>query len=532
MHLHLKLTGLKKPSTFLANHLIHMYGSCGDCVGARKVFDTMSNRNLYSWNNMLSGYAKMGMMKPARKLFDKMPERDVISWNTMVIGYAQTGQRDLAVKFFKELRRSSIGYNDFTFGGMLLVCVKATDFKLTQQVHGQVLLAGLSSNVVLASSAVDAYAKSGEIDEARRLFDEMQVKDVLAWTTLVSGYAKYGDMQLARELFDRMPERTPVTWTSLIAGYARNGMGYNALELFSEMMMLRVRPDQFTFSSCLCACASISSLKIGKQLHACMFRANFKPNMIVMSSLIDMYAKCGRLSDARQVFYFISDKQDPILWNTMISSLAQHGLGEDAVRMFNDMLNLGVKPNRVTLVVILSACSHSGLVQEGLKLFTSITNDHGIVPDQEHYACLIDLLGRAGCFDQLMNHLDMMPCGLDNQVLNSLLGVCRIHENAELGGKVAEKLLEMKSQSPAAYVLLSRNFATLGKWELVEEVRRLMNERGVRKEQALSWVETEGKVYTFTASDRSHPLKDAIYANLDQLTALIEEDATSLDTEW
>ncbi|KAF5946965.1 hypothetical protein HYC85_017193 [Camellia sinensis] len=403
VHLHLKLTGLKQPNTFLSNHLINLYCKCGNHVGARKVFDKMSVRNLYSWNNMLSGYVKLGMVKPARRLFDQMPEKDVVSWNTMVIGYAKSGYCDEALRFYRDFRRLSIGFNEFSFAGVLTVCVKLKEL-------------GLSS------------------------------RDVLAWTTLVSGYAKWGDMKLASELFDRMPEKNPVSWTSLIAGYARNNMGNNALELFTKMMLFQIRPDQFTFSSCLCACASIASLKHGKQIHAYLIRSGFKPNAIVVSSLIDMYSKCGCLGVGRQVFDIMGNKQDYVLWNTMISALAQHGCGEEAIQI------------------------HSGLVEEGLTYFQSMTKEHGIVPDQEHYACLVDLLGRAGCFDELMNQLDKMPCKPDGLVWNALLGVCRIHGNLELGRKAAENLIELEPQSSAAYVLLSSIYAALGKWESVEKI--------------------------------------------------------------
>ncbi|KAG6711873.1 hypothetical protein I3842_05G077700 [Carya illinoinensis] len=389
----------------------------------------MSARNLYTWNKMLSGYAKMGMINPAKKLFDKMPEKDIVSWNTMVIAFARSGCCDEAVRFYSELRRQSIGYNEFSL-----------------PVHGQVLIAGFTPNVVISSSVLDAYAKFGEMGYSRRVFDDMSARDVLAWTTLVSGYAKWGDMHSASEMFDRMPEKNPVSWTALIAGYARNGLGYEALELFTKMMMLQIKPDQFTFSSCLCACASLASLKHGKQMHACLIRNNFRPNTIVVSSLIDMYSKCGSLEIGKWVFNL-----------------------------------MGVKPDRTTFVVTLNACSHSGLVQEGLKLFNSMTCDHCIIPDQDHYACLVDILGRAGRFDELMEQLEKMPCKPGDRVLNALLGLCQIHGNIESGRKAAEHLIELEPRSSAAY--------------LVEKLRKLMDERHFMKERAVSWIEIGKEVH-------------------------------------
>ncbi|RVW96681.1 Pentatricopeptide repeat-containing protein [Vitis vinifera] len=464
VHLHLKLTGLKRPGTFLSNHLINMYAKCGKEVEARKVFDKMSARNLYSWNNMLSGYAKLGMIKPARKLFDKMPEKDVVSWNTMVIAHAQCGYWDEALRFYSEFRQLGIQCNGFSFAGVLTVCVKLKEVGLTRQVHGQILVAGFLSNVVLSSSVLDAYVKCGLMGDARKSFDEMSARDVLAWTTMVSGYAKWGDMKSANELFVEMPEKNPVSWTALISG------------------------------SCLCACASIASLKHGKQIHAYLLRINFQPNTIVVSALIDMYSKCGSLGIGRKVFDLMGNKLDVVLWNTTISALAQHGCGEEAIQMLDDMVRSGAKPDKITFVVILNACSHSGLVQQGLNFFESMSCDYGIVPSQEHYACLIDLLGRAGCFEEVMDQLEKMPYKPDDRVWNALLGVCRIHGNIELGRKAAERLIELEPQSSAAYVLLSSIYAVLGRWESVQKVRQLMNERQVKKERAISWLEIENKL--------------------------------------
>ncbi|KAJ7978591.1 Pentatricopeptide repeat-containing protein [Quillaja saponaria] len=530
VHVHLKLTGHKHPTTFLANHLIGMYLKCGNDVEARKVFDKMAVRNIYSWNNMLSGYGKLGMLKPARELFDKMPEKDVISWNTMVIAYAQNGFIDEALRFYRDLRRLTIGYNEFTFAGVLNVCIKLKQLEISRQVHGQVLVAGFLSNVVLSSSIVDAYAKCREMVDARRLFDDMTDRDIFAWTTLVSGYAKWGDLELASELFNQMPQKNSVSWTALIAGYARNCQGHEALDLFRKMIMHRFRPDQYTFSSCLCACASIAALKHGKQIHGFLIRNNVRPNTIVVSSIIDMYSKCGVVETSKQVFNLMGNKQNVVLWNTMISALAQHGYGVEAILMLNDMLRSGVNPDRISFVVILHACSHSGLVQEGLNFFNSMARDHDIVPDEEHHACLIDLLGRAGRFDEILQHLRMMHCRPSDRVWNALLGVCRIHGNIELGKEAAECLIELEPQSSAAYVLLSSIYATLGKWEMVQQVRRLMDQRRVRKERAISWIENESKIHSFTVSDGLHPLKESIFSNLEYLATHME-DASIVDSE-
>ncbi|KAJ8529454.1 hypothetical protein K7X08_036289 [Anisodus acutangulus] len=365
-----------------------------------------------------------------------MPEKDV-SWNTMVIGHAQVGYFNEAIKLYWEFRR-------------------------LRQVHCQVFVVGLFCEY---SSIVDAYAECGKMSDARRLFDAIRVRDVLAWTTLVSGYSRCGDMVSARELFEAMPEKNPVSWTALVAGYSHSGMSIQALELFAKTMKLRVQPDQFTFSSCVSACAGIASLKHGKQIHAFLVNAGFRPNTIVLSSLIDMYSKCGSLEVARRVFDTAYNEHDVVLWNTMLSALAQHGMCEEAIEMFFKMVKVEVKPNRITFVVLLNACSHSGLV--------------------------------AGRFSEVLAQIKKMPCEPDDHIWNALLGVCRIHGNVELGRMAAELLIELDPESPAAYLLLSSIYGVLGMWENVEKVRQPMNERHVRKEQAVSWLEIEHKLLPY-----------------------------------
>ncbi|XP_027909592.1 pentatricopeptide repeat-containing protein At2g21090 [Vigna unguiculata] len=480
IHLHLKLTGFKRPPTLLANHLITMYFSCGDFVQARQVFDKMDDRNLFTWNNMLSGYAKLGMMKQARSFFYRMPHKDYVSWNSMVSGYANRGRFDEALRFYRRFRRLAVGYNEFSFASVLIVSVKLKEFELCRQIHGQVSVVGFLSNVVISSLIIDAYAKCGKMEDARRLFDDMPVRDVRAWTTLVSAYAAWGDMESSAELFSQMPKSNSCSWTSLIRGYSRKCMGHEALGVFREMIKHRVRPDQFTFSTCLLACATIASLKHGKQIHAFLVRNSIKPNTVVISAIVDMYLKCGRLETARRVFNFAGNKQDVELWNTILSTLAHHGYFTEAITMLYNMLRSGVKPNRTTFAVILNASSHSGLVQEGLQLFKSMPSEHGIVPDQQHYAGLTNLFDEAGCLNDSGKDLQMMDSKPDDHV------VCRMRGNIDHGREVAVLLIKLQPQSSAAYELLSSIYAALGKWELVEKTRHILDERQGRKEQAIS----------------------------------------------
>lgn len=353
------------------------------------------------------------------------------------------------------------------------------------------------------------------------------MRDVLAWTTLLHGYGNCGDLVTARTLFDEMPERNPVSWTAMIGGYTRHGHAFEALDLFRGMMSQGVRPDQFTFSSSLSACAAIASLKHGKQIHARLLRTRFNPNAIVLSSLIDMYSKCGDLAGGQRVFDLNDPgKRDTVMWNTMMSAVGQHGLGREAIRMFEEMISAHMKPDVNTFVVLLTACSHSGLVAEGLQLFKSMAESHHIVPEEDHYVCLVDLLGRAGHFEEAMEWLGKTPSRSSARAWNALLGTCTIHWNLPVGREVAELLLKLEPDSSAAYVLLSNIHADAGNWETVEKVRYLMEEKNVRKERAASWIEVDDTIHSFGASDHLHPSKEGIYAALEQLVSQMDDDSS------
>ncbi|KAJ0974297.1 hypothetical protein J5N97_016262 [Dioscorea zingiberensis] len=360
--LHLNLTGLKPfyPSiTHLSNNLLYLFFALRLPDHARNLFDRMSRPNVFSYNAMLAGYARLAMPRAARRLFDRMTVRDVVSWNTLIIALARHDSPSEAVLFYSRLRRSPLGFNAHTFSGLLTACVRLEELRLVQQVHGQVMRVGFLSNLIISSSIVDAYSKCGCVSDAKRLFDEMPIRDVLAWTTLVNGYAKSGDLVNAHKLFDEMPEKNSVSWTALIGG--------------SVLVVVSVLG------------ASVASLKHGTQIHARILRTGFHPNAIVISSLIDMYSKCGNLAGGLRIFDLTGySKRDVVVWNTMMSAVGQHGHGRATIQLFGMMIKVGTIPDSNTFVILLSACSHSGLVEEGLKCFKSMAK-HGVVPKEEHY---------------------------------------------------------------------------------------------------------------------------------------------------
>ncbi|KAL0920457.1 hypothetical protein M5K25_009595 [Dendrobium thyrsiflorum] len=520
----LHFTSLKPvyPShTFLSNHILRLHFLLGRSDRAQDLFGKMPQPNVFSYNTMLAGYVRLGLIAHAVNLFNCMPHRDLVSWNTIILALARTGAAAEAAAFYSRLRSSTLGVNAHTFSALLTACASLADKGLTLQAHGQVLVAGWSYNLVVSSLLVDAYARHGIIKDARKVFDQIPVRDVLAWTAMVSAYAKGGDMGSAQQLFDEMPEKNPVSWTVLIGGYLRNGLAFEALNLFRIMVDDGVQPDQFTFSSCICAASAIASVKHGKQIHARLFRTHFKPNVIVLSSLIDMYSKCGDLEAGRRVFRHSSViRRDVVMWNTIISAVGSHGHGREAIKLFEEMVSIEIKPDSNTFVVLLTACSHSGLVLEGWQFFKSMAEKHGIVPEENHLVCLVDLLGRAGRFQEAMEWLGKEPCKFSSRAWNALLGACKIHGNLQLGEQIAQRLLELGPQSSGSYVLLSNIYAEEGKWMSVENVRQSLQDKGMRKEYATSWIEVDNVVPTVETSTNS-PLKEDIHDILSSNSSLL-----------
>lgn len=465
---------------------------------------------------MIAGYVKFGKLDDALKLFDVMPDRNVVSWNTMIVGLAKSDMCSEAVGLYVRLRGLGLGFSRYSFAGVLIACGKMGEVGLVRQVHGQVLVEGFSLNVVLASSIVDGYAKCGAIEDARRLFDELRVRDVTCWTCMLSGYAKNGGLDAAWELFEDMPVKNSVSWTALIAGHVEHGRVPRALELFAKMVELGFEPDQFTFSSILCACAGLGFIRHGKQIHATLIRTGFVPNAIVWSSLVDMYSKCGCLEAARLVFRCTTSKHNLVLWNTMISALAQHGQGREAIQLYTKMVRLGIKPDDTTFIVVLQACYISSLTEEGRKIFDSMET-FGVTPSKELYACLEDVLGQKGLLEEMETILHSMQCKSDARIWSTFLEWCRLYRNVKLENKAANRLLELEP-SFAFNGALTNVDAELELQDSTRGLRQLKNE-GKTKVYEISWIEVERKMHSFIVQDQLHPMTVEIYEILGHLAA-------------
>lgn len=331
-------------------------------------------------------------------------------------------------------------------------------------------------------------------------------------------YSKCGDVDNARKVFDRMGERDVVSWSSMISGYAHNGYSTETLEFFDLMRVSDVRANRVGLLSSLLACGQLGAMRKGEWLHNYAIRKGFEMDVLVATAIVDMYAKCGSLDLARLVFDRV-DGKDVVCWSAMIMSYGYHGLVKEAITVFDRMVVAGVSPNHATFTGILSACSHSGLLQEGKKYFDSMQSQYGLEPKLNHYTCMVDILGRAGKLNEAQDLMEKMPMDPDSSMLGSLLGACRIYGDLDLGEKVADKIFELDAAHAGYYVLLSNIYAAKLRWNDAARVRKLMVERKIAKVQGFSLIEHGNRIYKFGVDDRSHPESQEICSYLQELTA-------------
>ncbi|XP_057826496.2 pentatricopeptide repeat-containing protein At2g13600 [Cryptomeria japonica] len=501
----------------VASGLIDMYAKCGNIQKARELFDKLSQRDVVSWNAMIAGYTQNGILGDALSLFKQMPGRDVVSWNVIIAGYAQNGLVEKALETFKQIEFAGVKSNSTTFASILPVCTKVGALRNGMDIHQRIIKNGFLSDVVLVSTLTDMYAKCGSIHEARELFEKIPLRDAISWNAMITGYAQNGALDEALRLFKQMPQRDAVSWTAMVSGYAQNGLGEKALETFKEMQLVGIQPDQFTFASILPTCAKMGALEQGIEIHQSTIESGFLSDVVVVSALVDMYAKCGSIQKARKLFDNMNQR-DAVSWNAIIAGYAFHGFHMDAFQLFELMKLSGACPDRISFICVLFACSHAGLVDEGCKYFNDMINSHCFIPTIDHYVCIVDLVGRVGYLEEALNFIIKMPVKPVAVVWICMLGACRSHNNVGLGVFAATCLFEMDPKSAAPYVLLSNIYAEGGRWIEVQKVRRLMKDRGIKKTPGCSWIEIHKIVHVFFVESGSHPQTHEIYGKLDKLS--------------
>ncbi|GAB2302454.1 hypothetical protein Dimus_036464 [Dionaea muscipula] len=497
------------------NSMISGYWKWGCQVEACELFRLMpeSQRNVVTWTAMVTGYSRMKDSESARRYFDDMPEKTVVSWNAMLSGYAQNGLEEKALRLFDEMLSVGFQPDETTWVTVISSCSSRGDPFFAEALVGTINERKIHLNPFVQTALLDMYAKCGKLDAAKRIFDELGVdRNSVTWNAMISAYMRMGDLISARELFNSMPAKNVVSWNSMIAGYAQNGQSPLAIELFKEMVETSdCKPDEVTLVSILSACGHLGALEFGIWIANLVSDAKIQLTISGHNALIFMYSKCGSMEDAKRIFQEMPVR-DVVSYNTLITGLAAHGCGEETIGLLLEMEEEGIHPDTLTYIGILTACSHAGLLEEGRRVFLSIDS-----PSVDHYACMVDLLGRVGKLDEAVNLAASMPMEPHAGVYGSLLNSSRMHRSVEIGALAAEKLFELEPHNSGNYILMSNIYATAGRWEDVERVRHVMRKKGVAKATGWSWVEYGGKVHKFIAGDRSHECSEAIYSVLVEL---------------
>ncbi|TXG51800.1 hypothetical protein EZV62_024324 [Acer yangbiense] len=373
-----------------------------------------------------------------------------------------------------------------------------------QIVHGMILRFRLGSEPIVGNALIDMYCRNGNVEVAQLVFERMESKDIASWTSLLNGFLMWNDFKSARQVFDEMPERNSISWTAMITGYVKGKSPVQGLEMFQRMKAEgKDQVTEATVVSVLSGCADIGALDLGRSVHCYVNKCNLGMNVTVNNALMDMYSKSGCLDMALKIFYEMR-KRDVFCWTTLISGYAFHGRGNNALEVFNDMLDSGITPNEVTFVSVLSACSHAGMLVEGQKLFNRMVQFYGLKPKIEHYGCMADLLGRAGLLEISKDFIEQMPINPDVVIWRSLLSACLVHGNLNLAELAGKMVIELEPDDDGVFILLWNIYLTANRPEDALRIRKLIRNRKIKKKPGCSWVEINGIINEFTAEEQMH----------------------------
>ncbi|KAK9666004.1 hypothetical protein RND81_14G152800 [Saponaria officinalis] len=579
--------------TYLSNHFILLYSKCRNLTAAHNAFKATLYPNVYSYNAIIGAYAKEGKTRIAHQLFDEMPERDIVSYNTLIAAYADRGETRAAFGLFCGMREAGFEIDGFSLSSM--ITGSSDDVLLVSGLHCLAVRGGYDCYVSVCNSLVSCYSKNGFLEEAKRVFCDMNGReDEVSWNAMIVAYGQNreglkavemfmemvkrglyvdmytlasvltaftsledrigglqfhaqlikigfnanphvgsglidlyskcgGDMFDCGKIFDEIPNPDLVLWNTMISGFSQfEELSEEALICFKDMLRIGHRPDDCSFVCVISACSNSPSPSHGKQVHSLAIKSDIPCNRIaVNNALVAMYAKCGNLYDAKQLFDRMPE-HNVVSLNTLIDGYSQHGFGNEALRLFNHMLESGVIPSNITFISVLSACAHTGKIQEGQMYFDMMKLKFGIEPEPEHYSCMIDMLSRAGKLSEAEQLIESMPYNPGKIGWAALLGACRKHGNIDLAVKAANHFLQIEPSNPAPYVMLANIYSDVGRWEDVARVRKLMRDRKLRKKPGCSWIELNKMVHVFVAEDASHPMIKEIYEYLDEVLVKIK----------
>ncbi|XP_058073886.1 putative pentatricopeptide repeat-containing protein At1g17630 [Magnolia sinica] len=542
VHHHVILMGFQF-HLHVGNELIGMYGKIGQKGCALQVFDRMPHRSVVSWNTLISCYAMNYDCDGAFGMFERMAlervEPNPVTWTSVLSAHARCGRWEEVVGLYGEMRTRGNGATAKAVAVVLSVCADLDALEKGKEIHGYVIRIGFEDYVFVKNSLICMYGKHGQGEDARVLFSEMKMKSLVSWNALISSYAAGGLCDEAFEVFSQL-EKTGedsnvrpnvVSWSAVIGGFAWRGRVDESLELFCQMQCVGIEPNSVTIAGVLSVCAELAALGLGQEIHCHVIRGQMDANILVENGLLHMYAKCGSLRDGKLLFERMEER-DLISWNSMITGYGMHGFGKDALRAFDEMVEAGIKPDGITFVALLSACSHAGLVAEGRWLFDQMTNELMLVPQMEHYACMVDLLGRAGLLQEASEFVKTMPMKPNACVWGALLNSCRIYKNTTVAEEAALRIHGIESETAGSYMLLSNIYAACGRWEDSARVRVLTKTRGLKKNPGQSWIEVKKKVFMFSAGNASQPGLEGVHGILEDLGLRMEAEGYIPDNSF
>ncbi|XP_058114432.1 pentatricopeptide repeat-containing protein At5g44230-like isoform X1 [Magnolia sinica] len=549
----------------IAEHL----QQCMSLESLRQIHAQIISNGLHSENylavKLVTCSKELGNIAYARMIFNGLIDSaNVFLWTAMITAYSKQQSQITAeaIWIYKMMCQHGIQPNSFTLSSVLKACSFLSAVKEGKQIHVYAAKLGLDSdvyvqttlmdmyakfgciqvathlfetisekNVVVCNAMIVCYTKAGNIEAARGIFDKMHHRDSISWTAMLSGYTNRGNMHAAQELFNQMAERDVTSWNAMITGYSHSGDWLMALELFDKMRSENIEPNQVTMAVAISICGQLGALDMARQMHEYLKKTGVEMNVHIFNALIDMYAKCGSVDEAHSVFGQMSVK-DTVSYNAMIVGFANHGQGQDALNLFLEFLEGGARPDRITFIGVLTACSHAGLLEVGRQYFDCMTREYAIEPTVDHYACMVDLLGRAGLVEEAYELIKTMAVEPHAGVWGALLSACRTHGNVEIGEIAARELFIIEPENPGNYVLLSNIYARAHMWADVAKVRRWMRGQGVPKTAGCSWIETNSSVHKFLIGDTDHPQCLHIYAMLRHLSLQLASDDFVLDSDF
>ncbi|CAN0842375.1 Pentatricopeptide repeat-containing protein At3g03580, partial [Linum grandiflorum] len=491
-----------RPDLLTITSVLRACGYLRDLEFAKFVHTYMTNNaiecDVTASNILIDTYGKCSDISASREVFDAMGCKDPVSWNSLISAYIQNSSYSEGLKVFK-LMVKEFKPDSITCAMILSISAKAVDLDLGKQIHCASVKSGFDSDLVVQNALLDLYAKCWRMDDALEAFTSMAVRNVISWNTIITACGQAEDSSLGFRMINRM---------------------------INEDMM----PDTTTMLALLPICSTLAAKRQGKEVHAFALRLGFDSDVAIGNALVEMYSKCGSIKDAVKVFRHMKLK-DVVTWTSLISAYGMHGEGKEALRAFEEMKAAGVTPDRIAFVAVIYACSHSGLVDEGLACFHQMKEEHCIEPRIEHYACVVDLLSRSGQLSRAETFIGSMPVKPDASIWGALLSACVACHETKIAERVSHQILQLELEDPGYYVLASNVFAALGKWEQVKTIRKSIKARGMKKEPGRSWIEIRNKMFAFGSADKLSEHYEEISNLLDELGCLMSKVGYSANVQ-